>query len=921
MPAGRRSGVVLVVALTIGLAGCTTLLGDFQIGGSTEAGLENSTLTDAASDTSFDAISDVAVIDSGRRDASDGGCAAGLTACGGACVSLSDIHTCGACGNDCTQLTSVGTTGFGCSGGRCSYGCAAGHADCADAGTGCGAALDSTSSCGGCGVTCSGATPVCAQSVGAPSGCAAACAAGESNCSGSCVTLATDPNHCGDCANVCSTAHATAACSGSSCAIASCATGYADCDKLASTGCEINTASDINNCGACGNACSQTHATAACRGSSCVITSCGAGYADCDKLPSTGCEINTISDINNCGACGSACNLPHATATCTGSSCSIGSCAAGYADCDGVAANGCETDLSLPANCGGCNTPAKPTACSGGAPVCSVSSGGASRCVTGCQSAAPTLCNGTKCVDTASDPNNCGGCGAVCSTNHAAETCTGSRCAVSSCTAGYADCDQLASTGCEVDTTSDINHCGSCAGACSTSHATEVCTGSSCTVVSCGAGYADCDRLASNGCEVTTTSDVNNCGSCGSACSTNHATETCTGSACSLLSCAAGFADCDSLASTGCEINTTSDTNHCGTCGHGCTGGETCQSGVCACASGQVLCGTPPTCVDEQTDGNQCGACGHSCLGGACSGGLCQRFQVASFTGNGDSIALDALNMYFLTSSNNIYSCSKTGCGATPTLLATGLQGPSVLYDPISTDLFVDEQANNLVAKYTTSGSLLLQVTGQAQATGLAADANFVYCGGFPSIFRFSRDGATQSTLASATPGAVVALALNATDTTIYGAVEGATASQGRIISSSLSNTSGAWSYFVPQTFPQLIPEGIVVANGNVYWINLGTTATSGDGGVFMCAASGCTQPVSAIGGLALTYGATLVADATNLYFIGSATLYRCALPSCPGGPTALSSGSGTLNGSTLAQDATALYWLDEFGAAWKLAK
>lgn len=46
------------------------------------------------------------------------------------------------------------------------------------------------------------------------------------------------------------------------------------------------------------------------------------------------------------------------------------------------------------------------------------------------------------------------------------------------------------------------------------------------------------------------------------------------------LDCPLGRADCNGLASDGCEIDLTSDAASCGVCGHGCQGGP-CQSGLC----------------------------------------------------------------------------------------------------------------------------------------------------------------------------------------------------------------------------------------------------------------------------------------------------------------------------------------------------
>jgi hypothetical protein len=76
---------------------------------------------------------------------------------------------------------------------------------------------------------------------------------------------------------------------------------------------------------------------------------------DCDGQVDE--DVNTCTDVANCGQCGAACRLAHATALCikTGDAgvpctlantyCEIGACAPGYRDADGDAANGCETEL------------------------------------------------------------------------------------------------------------------------------------------------------------------------------------------------------------------------------------------------------------------------------------------------------------------------------------------------------------------------------------------------------------------------------------------------------------------------------------------------------------------------------------------------------------------------------------------------
>ena len=129
----------------------------------------------------------------------------------------------------------------------------------------------------------------------------------------------------------------------------------------------------------------------------------------------------------------------------------------------------------------------------------------------------------------------------------------------------------------------DVNNCGGCGNVCNSAHASgEACTAGNCTIVVCNPGFADCDGVAANGCEVNTQTDLHNCGGCGNVCNSAHATgEACTAGNCTIVVCNPGFADCDGVAANGCEVNTETDLHNCGTCGHLCTGGTTCSAGSC----------------------------------------------------------------------------------------------------------------------------------------------------------------------------------------------------------------------------------------------------------------------------------------------------------------------------------------------------
>ncbi|MGI8476774.1 MAG: hypothetical protein ACR2OO_10435, partial [Thermomicrobiales bacterium] len=204
-------------------------------------------------------------------------------------------------------------------------------------------------------------------------------------------------------------------------------------------------ATDLANCGACGNACTTTvvGATATCGHGVCGFA-CPAGQTDC-----SGTCVNTQADAGNCGTCGTRCAFSHAVGgACEAGVCSLGSCAAGYGNCDGQAADGCETDLTGVANCGSCGTvcpgdACTPAQCSGGACNRTSSCTGSQTCGGGgvadqCGSCTPaTTCPGGQNCGTA--PDGCGStvsCGTCTAPANATATCTSGTCGFT-CSAGF----------------------------------------------------------------------------------------------------------------------------------------------------------------------------------------------------------------------------------------------------------------------------------------------------------------------------------------------------------------------------------------------------------------------------------------------------------------------------------------------------
>jgi len=82
--------------------------------------------------------------------------------------------------------------------------------------------------------------------------------------------------------------------------------------------------------------------------------------------------------------------------------------------------------------------------------------GPAGECVPGCSPGhgceGALACCGEACVDLQTDAANCGGCGEACAGSpHAASGCVAGLCALIACEAGFADCNQSWTDGCEHD--------------------------------------------------------------------------------------------------------------------------------------------------------------------------------------------------------------------------------------------------------------------------------------------------------------------------------------------------------------------------------------------------------------------------------------------------------------------------------------
>ena len=381
----------------------------------------------------------------------------------------------------------------------------------------------------------------------------------------------------------------------------------------------FDTSSDIQHCGKCGATCqASVNATAACLGGECGIGTCNLGFFDCDHGAANGCEVNASTDDRNCGMCGKACTAgANQSSACQNGTCST-ACNAGSADCDGNAANGCE-------------------------------------------------------VSSDTDASNCGACGNACALANAASVCKAGACTVDACNPGFDDCNRSPRDGCEADLGQDVNHCGNCMKSCVGANGVPVCRLGSCGIASCNAGFADCDSLAINGCEISIVADAKNCGACGRSCNGANSVQACQGAACVIMSCSPGFSDCDKTPANGCEVSVAGDIMNCGGCGNACpvpvNAAASCanaQCGVGQCKFGFADCNKSINdgCEVDLLTVRDCGLCGNvcaapanataGCKAGVCGVGICNNLfgDCDNNPGNGCEKGL----------ANDVMNCGK--CGA-----------------------------------------------------------------------------------------------------------------------------------------------------------------------------------------------------------------------------------------------------------------
>lgn len=295
---------------------------------------------------------------------------------------------------------------------------------------------------------------------------------------------------------------------------------------------------------------------------------------------------------------------PSSCQTCTPSSC----CPGTYS-CNPCGQKECPADFCVNQYTKGDYPSTCDKTCSGGACDCTCSYTQVSCPIIGCPA---NYCAGVGSNTPYTYPTSCqktcsgGSCVDCTCTATAGTPCTqAQRCqdgVCMLCSGTWRNCNFVSTDGCEMDTNSNPDNCGGC--------------GVSCP--SCGATCSG-DQLTSGGTRGCSSGGCICSGSTTSICDSNHL-KYCSAGSCAQ--CPASFANCDEQlgalgqAGNGCEVNIYTSTSNCGSCGNNCGTNSVCNAGVCGCQSGFANCDGSWTNGCEKNlnvDNQNCGGCGNIC--------------------------------------------------------------------------------------------------------------------------------------------------------------------------------------------------------------------------------------------------------------------------------------------------------------------
>jgi hypothetical protein len=404
-------------------------------------------------------------------------------------------------------------------------------------------------------------------------------------------------------------------------------------------------------------------------------------------------------------------------------------------------------------------------------------------------------------------------------------------------------------------------------------------------------------------------------------------------------SCASGQLLCDG----GCA--SLDDVHTCGLCGNDCTllpnvsaAGLACVQGRCVyqCAAGYsdcidggtgcgIYCSPTRTCVDTSSDPEDCGACGHGCQGGACVGGKCQ--PITLFTAANPTtiftLAVDSSNVYWGSAGPggaSIESCSLDSCLPAPGRVTPGLIQPTHIAVDSTSIYIVDDLAGtgSNVLKCPLpgcpAGATVFSTSSVQQTQSIAVNATSAFwtldVGGAmsSSVVSCPLGGCPSSgpTFLCSGVGKIGNVALTPTDL-VFNSASG-------IWTCPLTGGVGNNVFAAPATPPGA--PAIDQQYKNVYW-------QQGYQYIESCPIEGCPSGGPTV--LASGHPIALVVDATDIYWTSALPsalgVQRCALAGCATPTTVATVASGSFPES-ITQDSNSVYWINlNPGATYSIMK
>jgi hypothetical protein len=290
-----------------------------------------------------------------------------------------------------------------------------------------------------------------------------------------------------------------------------------------------------------------------------------------------------------------------------------------------------------------------------------------------------------------------------------------------------------------------------------------------------------------------------------------------------------------------------------------------------------------------------------------CSDGAPCQPRVLAYGSNpsgAGGVAVDATNVYWVdTAGGHVYACAKTGCGRSPTALASGQGSPTGTAVSGGTVYWTNLAAGTVASCRATGceGTPTLVASGLLAPGGITADMSSVYWvetakGG--SVKACALSGCVTPTVLASAPGLLLAV-----DAASVYFTDGTNANQ-----CPLTGCTGAPNVLFSATGA----TGIALDDANVYVTTFLETmllpTDAWEGAVLQCAKTGCAnKPVALASGLPAPL--PIVVSSGTVYWgdtLGDTDLDSCASAGCMGMPTAVTMAAVPLS---LAIDDTNLYW------------